>query len=157
MSNREKIQKALQNKCLSVPIIKAVLGIKFFLFSFSVQILSSSSFSLNVTPTNLSFLRWLLKKLWEAVHDFVPLLFTNVYFPLILRKNRSSLFWWLLFLIPELGAGKFHSLDWSGGYNSSPSVLSLSLSLWGHRKWGHFISLSYKCFICKGWYGARCF
>lgn len=142
-SNHQKIiQKILvdslyqlskQNKCFSLPVINTnYQGIKFLLFSFSMQILSSSSFSLNVISTNLSFLRSELKIYGKGYSLF--LYFSLMYsffffFSLILREDRSSLFWWLLFLIPGLGAEKFHSLDWSGCFNSNPSSVSFSLSL----------------------------
>lgn len=78
------------------------------------------------------------------------------FFSLILREeDRSSIFWWLLFLIPGLGAEKFHSPDWSGCFNSNPSSVSFSLSLshQGHREWGQILSLSHKCCLCKWWFG----
>ena len=109
-----------------------------------MQILSSNSFSLNVIPTNLSFLRWELKIYGEGYSLFLyfSLMYSVFFFFLILReKDRSSLFWWLLFLIPGLGAEKFHSLDWSGCFNSSPSSLSFSLSL-SHQGHGNEVRSS---------------
>ena len=61
-----------QNKCLSLPVIRTnYQGIKFLFFSFSMKILSSNSFSLNVIPTNLSFLRWELKIYGEGYSLFL--------------------------------------------------------------------------------------
>ena len=122
-------QLSKQNKCFSLPVINTnYQGFKFLLFSFSMQILSSSSFSLNVISTNLSFLRWELKIYGKGSSLFLYFSLMYSFFLILREKDRSSLFWWLLFLIPGLGAEKFHSLDWSGRFNSNPSSVSFSLT-----------------------------